>query len=64
MVPRTVPVFVVLPPRATLLDIAGPLEVLGRANAVQEKVSFVVNFVAASRTVETSVGAVLAEVAQ
>ncbi len=62
IVPRTVPILVVLPPRATLLDIAGPLEVLGRANAVQEEVSFVVKFVGASSTIETSVGAVLAEI--
>ena len=38
--PRRIPVYVVLPPRTLLLDIAGPLEALRRANVVQERVRF------------------------
>ena len=37
---RQVPVYVVLPPRVLLLDVAGPLEVLRRANQVQPAVHF------------------------
>ena len=44
---RRIPVFVVLPPRVLLLDVAGPLEVLRRANQVQADVCFDVRYVAA-----------------
>jgi hypothetical protein len=37
---RHIPVFVVVPPRVLLLDIAGPLEVLRRANLEQSVVRF------------------------
>ena len=53
---RQVQVFVVLPPRLTLLDIAGPMEVLRRANIEQKEVRFVVHYVAASHTILTSIG--------
>jgi len=35
---RRIPVLVVLPPRALLLDLAGPLEVLRVAGAAQDSV--------------------------
>jgi transcriptional regulator GlxA family with amidase domain len=49
-------VFVVLPPRTTLLDVAGPLEVLRRANREQSNVRFDVRYIGASRSVLTSIG--------
>ena len=61
--PREVPVFVVLPPRTLLLDVAGPLEVLRRANAEQKQVHFVAHYVGASATVTSSIGLDLAGVA-
>src|SRR4249919_3717416 len=42
---RQIPVFVVLPPRLLLLDIAGPLEVLRQASRVQGRVRFDVRYV-------------------
>jgi transcriptional regulator GlxA family with amidase domain len=39
-----------------LLDVAGPVEVLRRANAIQEEVHFDVRYVGAKRTVRTSIG--------
>jgi len=53
---RRVQVFVVLPPRLTLLDIAGPMEVLRRANIEQKEVHFIVHYVGASHTILTSIG--------
>jgi len=53
---RTIPVYVVLPPRTLLLDVAGPLEVLRRANLIQDTVRFEVHYVAARRTLRTSIG--------
>lgn len=55
-VPRAIPVFVVLPPRTLLLDVAGPLEVLRRANMVQERVRFDVGYFGPRRSVMTSIG--------
>jgi transcriptional regulator GlxA family with amidase domain len=59
---RTIEVFVVLPPRVLLLDVAGPVEVLRRANQVQSEVCFAVRYVAAAGTVQSSIGLVLAPV--
>lgn len=53
---RRIPVYVVLPPRTLLLDVAGPLEVLRRANVIQDSVSFDVCYIAATRTLRTSIG--------
>jgi transcriptional regulator GlxA family with amidase domain len=53
---RRVPVIVVLPPRSLLLDVAGPIEVLRRANLIQEQVNFNVRYVGASRSLRTSIG--------
>jgi transcriptional regulator GlxA family with amidase domain len=62
-VPRSIPVYVVLPPRALLLDVAGPLEVLRRANAVQDRVRFDVGYFGPTRSVSTSIGLDLAGIA-
>ena len=54
--PRVIPVCVVLPPRTLLLDVAGPLEVLRRANLIQHALRFDVRYVAAARTLRSSIG--------
>ncbi|MDQ0008577.1 transcriptional regulator GlxA family with amidase domain [Luteibacter jiangsuensis] len=54
--PRQIPVYVVVPPRVLLLDVAGPIEVLRRANLEQETVRFDVTYVGTMRTVGSSVG--------
>src|SRR5262252_4495096 len=56
---RRIPVFVVLPPRLLLLDIAGPLEVLRQANRVQTAVRFDVQYVGARPSLLTSIGITL-----
>jgi len=53
---RRIQAFVVLPPRLTLLDIAGPLEVLRRANREQNNVRFDVRYIGACRSILTSIG--------
>jgi transcriptional regulator GlxA family with amidase domain len=58
--PQRVPVYVVLPPRTLLLNVAGPLEVLRRANQEQKKIRFDVSYVAAAAAVNTSIGLTLA----
>ncbi|HVT31364.1 MAG TPA: helix-turn-helix domain-containing protein [Rhodanobacteraceae bacterium] len=58
--PRRIPVLVVVPPRALLLDVAGPLEVLRRAGLEQESVAFDVRYVGPSPTTASSIGLVLA----
>ena len=59
---RQIPVFVLLPPRLLLLDIAGPLEVLRQANRVQEAVRFDVRYVGPNPELLTSIGITLAAV--
>jgi transcriptional regulator GlxA family with amidase domain len=49
-------VYVVLPPRLTLLDIAGPMEVLRRANCEQDNVRFEVHYVGPAPSLCSSVG--------
>lgn len=56
MAMRNIPVYVVIPPRTLLLDLAGPLEVLRRANLLQDAVRFEVHYVGATRAVRTSIG--------
>jgi transcriptional regulator GlxA family with amidase domain len=51
-----VPVFVVLPPRTLLLDVAGPLDVLRRANMVQQRVHFDVRYIGPAKSVVSSIG--------
>lgn len=60
--PRRIPVFVVVPPRLLLLDIAGPLEVLRQANRVQEGVRFEVVYVGPQSTLQTSIGVTLSAI--
>jgi transcriptional regulator GlxA family with amidase domain len=55
-------VFVVVPPRLLLLDIAGPLEVLRQANRVQENVRFDVFYVGPRTSIDTSIGMALANI--
>src|SRR5512142_3367246 len=47
---QRIPVYVVLPPRLTLLDLAGPMEVLRRANVEQSDLRFDVHYMGASST--------------
>jgi len=61
--PQRVPVFVVLPPRTLLLDVAGPVEVLRVANLAQSRVRFDVRHVSPSPRVTSSIGLVIADLA-
>jgi transcriptional regulator GlxA family with amidase domain len=56
---RRVQVYVVIPPRLLLLDVAGPLEVLRWANHVQQAVCFEVHYVGPSTSLQTSIGLTL-----
>lgn len=56
---RRIPVYVVVPARALLLDIAGPLEALRVANRLQGQVRFEVNYIGALPQVTSSVGLTL-----
>ncbi|WP_029005739.1 GlxA family transcriptional regulator [Azorhizobium doebereinerae] len=62
-VPRDIPVFVVVPPRVLLLDVAGPMEVLRKANLEQAAVHFSIAYVGPSPSVGSSVGIALAGIA-
>lgn len=53
---RCVAVLAVLPPRALLLDLAGPLEVLRVAGAVQDRVAFDVSYAAPEAVTRCSIG--------
>ena len=55
-------VFVVVPPRLLLLDIAGPLEVLRQANRVQGNVRFDVFYVGPRAGIRTSIGMALSNI--
>jgi transcriptional regulator GlxA family with amidase domain len=61
--PKPIEVWVVLPQRVLLLDIAGPLEVLRRANAEQRALQFVVRYIGANSRVTSSVGLSLPDIA-
>jgi transcriptional regulator GlxA family with amidase domain len=56
---RRIQVYVVVPPRLLLLDVAGPLEVVRWANHVQEEVRFEVHYVGPSCSLQTSIGLTL-----
>jgi transcriptional regulator GlxA family with amidase domain len=58
--PRRVPVYVALPPHTLLLDVAGPLEALRRANVIQTALRFELHYVAPTRKVRSSIGLELA----
>jgi transcriptional regulator GlxA family with amidase domain len=60
---RTIEVWVVLPERVLLLDIAGPMEVLRRANVEQQALQFNVHYVGSNPRVLSSVGIPLADIA-
>lgn len=51
-----IPVYVVVPPHVLLLDVAGPMEVLRKANLQQHAVHFTVNYVGPSSRVRSSIG--------
>ncbi len=53
---RIIPVFMVVPPRALLLDVAGPMEALRKANMEQAAVRFTVAFVGPADTTISSIG--------
>ncbi len=59
---QEIPVFVVLPPRALLLDVAGPIEVLRRANVEQDRLRFVFHYIGASSEITCSIGLTLGKV--
>ncbi|TAD87602.1 MAG: helix-turn-helix domain-containing protein [Alphaproteobacteria bacterium] len=59
---RVQEVFVVVPPRALLLDIAGPVEVLRKANLVQDQVRFAVRYIGPSPALLSSVGLTVADI--
>jgi transcriptional regulator GlxA family with amidase domain len=58
--PTRIPVWVVLPPRTLLLDVAGPIEVLRRANMEQQALHFEVRYAAARPALTSSIGLTLA----
>ena len=60
---RTIDVWVVLPERVLLLDIAGPMEVLRRANVEQSALQFRIHYVGSSARAMSSVGIPLADIA-
>jgi transcriptional regulator GlxA family with amidase domain len=56
---QQIDVYVVIPPRLLLLDVAGPLEVVRWANHIQSSVRFEVHYVGPSSSSQTSVGLTL-----
>lgn len=60
---REIPLIVVVPPRVLLLDVAGPLEVLRKANLLQQEVVFSITYVGPARRVHSSVGLAVADIA-
>ncbi len=61
--PRIIQVLVVVPPRTLLLDVAGPVEVLRRANQEQGAVRFEVGFAGPQPQVISSVGLLVSGIA-
>ncbi|PYE87198.1 GlxA family transcriptional regulator [Phyllobacterium leguminum] len=60
---RIIPVFVVVPPRALLLDIAGPMEVLRKTNLEQQAIGFDVTYIGPSPRIGSSIGLELSGIA-
>ncbi|KQQ26404.1 AraC family transcriptional regulator [Methylobacterium sp. Leaf123] len=60
---RAIAVFVVVPPRLLLLDVAGPAEVLRKANERQATLRFAVTYVGPHEAARTSAGLALAGIA-
>lgn len=61
--PRHLAVYVVLPPRTLLLDVAGPVEVLRRTNLLQDRLRFDVQFVGPTPSLVSSIGLTLSSIA-
>ncbi|WP_421565277.1 GlxA family transcriptional regulator [Ochrobactrum sp. EDr1-4] len=59
---KTIPVFVVIPPRTLLLDVAGPIEVLRKANLEQSSIQFDVHYIGPSEEVTSSIGLSVANI--
>jgi transcriptional regulator GlxA family with amidase domain len=55
-VAKEVPVIVVVPPNVLLLDVAGPMEALRKANLEQDAVRFVATYVGPAPVVGSSIG--------
>jgi len=51
-----VPVYVVIPPRVLLLDVAGPMEVLRKANLEQDRLRFAVTYIGPAPSCGSSIG--------
>jgi transcriptional regulator GlxA family with amidase domain len=62
-VAKEILVFVVVPPNVLLLDVAGPMEVLRKANLEQQAVRFVATYVGPAPVVGSSIGLTVAGVA-
>jgi transcriptional regulator GlxA family with amidase domain len=61
--PRRIPLYVVVPPRLLMLDIAGPVEAVRRANVEQADVQFDVFHVSPRARMMTSIGLTIADLA-
>jgi transcriptional regulator GlxA family with amidase domain len=59
---RTIVVYVVLAPQTLLLDVAGPLEVLRKANDHQSNIRFETRFIGPMSEVKSSVGLTLSSI--
>jgi len=60
---RVIPLYVVAPPRLMMLDLAGPIDAIRRANVGQSAVRFEVIHVGPRSRVMTSVGLVVSRIA-
>lgn len=60
---RVVPVLVIVPPRALLLDIAGPMEALRKTNLEQAAIRFDATYIGPSPNVGSSIGLGLSGIA-
>lgn len=54
--PVEIPIYVVVPPRLLLLDVAGPVEVLRKANLLQADVRFAVAYIGPAPNARSSIG--------
>lgn len=59
---RRIPVYVVLAPRTLLLDVAGPLEVLRKANEEQHDIRFDTRYVGPMSAIVSSIGLTLSNI--
>lgn len=61
--PRVLPLYVIVPPRMMMLDLAGPIEAVRRANVEQDTVQLDVRHVGPRSKVTTSVGLTICDLA-